>query len=210
MKIEKLPNGTLVLQESWPLLRASCAIGGCLLPLTLCVAASLDGSFGWTKIMGSALGAVLLFSIAAIVDDRRFVFDPSLRTLTWEQRSWIRSRGGQLPFSQIQDVVVTFSRERDLDSNRAYDQYRAVLVTSAGQIPLTGTSSINRQESDNLADAVLAIISAPGDSRARGSEIDRLSAAGQIIDAIALVRAQKGLGLAEAKMLVEEIRQKKK
>ena len=160
--------------------------------------------------MGSALGAVLLFSIAAIVDDRRFVFDPSLRTLTWEQRSWIRSRGGQLPFSQIQDVVVTFSRERDLDSNRAYDQYRAVLVTSAGQIPLTGTSSINRQESDNLADAVLAIISAPGDSRARGSEIDRLSAAGQIIDAIALVRAQKGLGLAEAKMLVEEIRQKKK
>lgn len=200
-----------MIRESWTLLRVSCVLGGCLLPLTLFFATSLDGSFGWKTMTGGTLGAMLLGSIAAVVDDRRFVFDPSLKMLTWEQRNWIRSRGGRLPFSEIQDVVVIFSRERDHDSNRAYNYYKTVLVTSAGQIPLTVTSGISRREYDDLANAVLAVLSNPDASPTqRGPEIDRLIAAGRMIDAIAWIRAQKGLGLAEARTLVEEIKQEKK
>jgi hypothetical protein len=68
-----------------------------------------------------------------------------------------------------------------------------------------GTSGLSRREYDDLADTVLAVLSNPGDNPARGPEIDRLVAAGRMIDAIALIRAQKGLGLTEAKEAVEEI-----
>jgi len=205
MRTEKLPNGSLVIQESWTLLRATCATAACLLPAVVFLAASAEGSLGWQKLAGSALGSTLLLAIAAIVEDRRFVFDPSARTMTWERRNWLRSRGARLPFSEIKDVVVPFSRETDLESNRRRDHYTAMLVTTSGQIPLTGTSSIRKQEYVDLADAVLAILSKPHQGPAGGTELDRLVAAGRTLDAIALVRAQQGLGLAEAKALVDRI-----
>lgn len=206
MRTEKLPNGSLVIRESWPFLRAACVTAACLLPAIVFLAAFAEDSLGWQKLVGTALGSLLLCAIAAVVDERRFVFDPSIRTMTWEQRNWLRSRGGQLPFSEIKDVVVPFSRETDLESRRRRNHYTAMLVTTAGQIPLTGTSSIRKQEYVDLADAVLAILSQPQGRSAGGAEIDRLVAAGRTVDAIALVRAQKGLGLAEARALVDKIR----
>lgn len=210
MRTEKLPNGSLVIRESWTLLRATCVSAAVLLPAVVFLAASVEGSLGWQRVAGSALGSMLLLGIAGIVEDRRFVFDPSIRTMTWERRNWLRSRGGRLPFSEIKDVVVPFSREADLESNRRRSHYTAMLVTTAGQIPLTATSSIRRQEYVDLADAVLAILSGPHEGLAGGAEIDRLIAAGRTIDAIALVRAQKGLGLAQATALVEKIKNTKK
>jgi hypothetical protein len=209
MRTEKLPNGSLVIQERWTLLRATCASAAFLLPVVVFLAASVEGSLGWQRLVGSALGSMLLLAIAAIVQDRRFVFDPSTRTMTWEQRNWFRSRGARLPFSDIKDVVVPFSRETDLESNRRRNHYTAMLVTTTGQIPLTATSSMRKQEYVDLADAVLAILSRPHEQSA-GAEIDRLIAAGRTIDAIALVRAQQGLGLAEARALVETIKNAEK
>lgn len=206
MRTEKLPNGSLVIRESWTLLRAACVTAACLLPAIVFLAASAEGSLGWQRLVGSALGSLLLCAIAAIVDDRRFVFDPSVRTMTWEQRNWLRARGGRLPFSEIKDVVVPFSRETDLDSNRRRNHYTAMLVTTSGQIPLTGTSSIRKQEYLDLADAVLAVLSQPHGGSAGGGEIDRLIAAGRTIEAMALVRAHQGLGLAEARALVDKIK----
>lgn len=206
MKTEKLPNGSLVIRESWALLRATCVSAACLLPVVVFLAASAEGSLGWQKLAGSALGSMLLSAIAAVVDDRRFIFDPSIRTMTWEQRNWLRSRGGRLPFSEIKDVVVPLSRETDLDSNRRRNHYTALLVTAAGQIPLTSTSSMRKQEYVDLADAVLAVLSRPHRESTGEGEIDRLVAAGRTIDAIALARAQKGLGLAEARALVDKIK----
>jgi hypothetical protein len=207
MRTEKLPNGSLVIQERWTLLRATCASAAFLLPVVVFLAASVEGSLGWQRLVGSALGSMLLLAIAAIVEDRRFVFDPSTRTMTWEQRNWFRSRGARLPFSDIKDVVVPLSRETDLESSRRRNHYTAMLVTTTGQIPLTATSSIRKQEYVDLADAVLAVLSRPHAEPAGETEIDRLVAAGYTIDAIALVRAQKGLGLAEARALVDKIEQ---
>lgn len=205
MRTEKLPNGSLLIQERWALLRATCVSAAFLLPAAVLLAASAEGSLGWQKLAGSALGSMLLLGIAGVVEDRRFVFDPSTRTMTWEQRNWLRSRGARLPFSDIKDVVVPFSRETNLDSGRRRNHYTAMLVTTTGQIPLTATSSIRKQEYVDLADAVLAILSKPHEGLAGETEIDRLIAAGRTIDAIALVRAQQGLGLAEATARVDEI-----
>ena len=69
MRIEQLASGSLMIRESWTLLRVSCVLGGCLLPLTLFFATSFDGSFGWKTMTGGTLGAMLLGSIAAVVDD---------------------------------------------------------------------------------------------------------------------------------------------
>lgn len=170
MKAQKLSNGSLVVAEGWPLLRAGCVIGGCLLPATLLFAELGNESINYGRIIGGALGALLLFLVAAVVDNRRFVFDLVSKTLTWEQKNWLRSRGGRLPFSEIRDVLVIYKSDTSNDSNRRYDYYSAVLDTTRGRIPLTATSSRSKHDYDEVAKSILALLGKTyGDGRAERS-----------------------------------------
>ena len=208
MNTHKLPDGSLVIEERWPLLKASCVIGGALLPAIMFLANSGGGPINWEKIAGAALGGMLLILIAAIVDNRRFVFDPALKVLVWEQRNWFRSRGGRMPFSEVRDVLVTTSPETHGDSNRRHNHYSAVLVTASGQVRLTATSGTAKHEYDKLAEAILDLLAKPDATPDSKDEISRLIAGGRIVEAISLARAQRGLSLAEAKALVAEIKER--
>ncbi len=208
MKITRLPNESLEIQERWAFLKTGCAIGAVLLPVVIVLAELNEDSMRLGRLAGGALGTILLLWIAAVLKDRRFFFDAAEKLLTWDQRNWFGSQGGRIPFSDIKQVLVTSQRTRDSDHRvGGYDvNYGAILVTGAGTIPLTGTHSSSKQEYERLAEAVLAVLSRPDNTPKTEDEVAGLIAAGRMIDAVALIRAEKGLGLLEARELAAEIK----
>lgn len=162
MNTRSLPDGSLAIDERWTLLRTACAAGAVLLPMLLVLAEAGNDAIRYGRIAGGVLGAMLLLLIAAIVEDRHFVFDAARRVLTWKQRNWFRSRAGHLSFGAIRDVLVTAQRSRDDDSSvdRSSIKYSCVLVTDSGQMPLTSTFGYVRSDYELLAAAVRAVIGA--------------------------------------------------
>jgi len=208
MKITRLPNESLEIQERWTLLKTGCAIGGILLPVLIVVAEINSDSMRAGRIAGGTLGTILLLWVAAVVNDRHFLFDAAQKVLTWEQKNWFRSRGGHVPFSDIKQVLVKTQRTRDNDHTvGGYGvNYSAILVTGAGTIPLTSSHSSDKREYEKLAETILAVLSLPDKTPNTEDEVAGLIAAGRMIDAVALIRAEKGLGLLEARELAAEIK----
>jgi hypothetical protein len=97
-------------------------------------------------------------------------------------------------------VIVTSERSRD--SENAVGGYRvsysAALLTEAGPVPLTGSFGRDQREYQRLADAIFDVLAMPAKAASAEDEIQRLVAAGRMIEAVTMFRAQSGLGLAEA------------
>lgn len=208
MRIRRLPDESLVVQESWMLLRTGCAMGGILLPLLVALSELGNDPLHPGRIAGSLLGGLALLWLAGVVYDRRLYFDATTKLLTWEQRNWFRSRGGELSFSDIKDVLVTSEWSRDSDhAVGGYNvKYGTILVTETGPIPLTGTFGYDKKDYQQLADTILAVLAMPHRTPESEDEVSRAIAAGRMIEAVNLIRARKGLGLTEARNLADEIR----
>jgi len=164
-----------------------------------------------TRLCLGLLAALLPFSLAALLEQARFDFDASQRRLRWRRASWLRSRSGELAFGEITDAEVRTRLETDLDATPrwTYPVYRVVLSTRSGELPLCNAWTGEREGSARVAEAIRTALGlAPG----RGApaaladvELGDLLAAGSEIDAILLVRRRLGLGLAEAKRLVDDV-----
>lgn len=204
MRIEHLPDGSLQIHERWRLMRFACAAAAVLAPAAVLWAAWLEGSVTWRQIGGAALGLVLPGAMAFLVADRRFGFDAATRVLSWEIASWLRRRHGQMPFADIQGVVVSCTMEPDDDSARRYPRYTATLMTRSGPLVLTGSSGSYKPEYDALADSVRAVVGLPAADA--DAAIQQLVSAGRIVEAVALLRAQRGIDLAAARAVVEQMR----
>lgn len=205
MKTQERSDGSLLIHESWQLMRSACVVGGGLLPAVMLFAASGHDAINYSRIIGAFFGTAVLWLVAASVTDRQLLFDAGAKTLTWTTRNWFRTRSERLAFSDIRDVIVTQRRTRDDDTNRGYLEYSAALVTAAGQKPLTSTYGRNKQEYEKLVATVMRILSQSARIDGGDTDVRRLIAAGQMIDAVSLIRAQKGIGLTEAKALAEKI-----
>lgn len=195
MRIGHLPDGSLQIRERWRLPRFACAAAAVLVPATVLGTAWLEGAIAWRQIGGAALGLILPGGIALLVTDRRFVFDAATRLLSWEITSWLRRRHGQMPLADIQGVVLSFTMESDDDSARRHPRYTATLMTRSGS---------QKPEYDALADSVRAVVGLP--AAAADAAIQQLVSAGRIVDAVTLLRAQRGIDLATARTLAEQMR----
>lgn len=216
MKINKLPNGDLELSESWPVVRWACTALAVLLPILVLYGVSVDDSPGSRQLFGSGVVAIAAALVAAVLQDWYFLFDPHRRILSWRRRNWFRDRHGEMPFADIQDVVVSSQLETDSESSNVRRwHYSVILATSAGPFPLTQTSSAGKDEYQVLADTVRAVLGKP-QAEASGSQdqsdeaqvakqVAKLLSVGQKLAAIALLRERQGLGLADAKARVEQI-----
>lgn len=205
--MQKLNDGTLIIEEGWPVLRAACVIGGLLIPAAILWGEYQSGTFRATRMGGALLGAVLLLWVAAVISDLSFRFDAQRRALVWRRRNGFGTRGGEVPFSEIRDVLVTEERSRD-DENTVGGytvRYSALLVTSSGNLALTSTHSSNRADYDDIAATIRALVLGPVPAVAQDDAATRLVAAGRIIDAVSVLRVQQGLGLAEAHARIKEI-----
>ncbi len=209
MTTRTLPDGSLIIEESFRFLRVlslACAILAGLLFVLIWV-----GGYGEsTKAGWAALGIAVLCLAGMVVNDRSFRFDATSRVVTWRQSNLFRTKHGQLPFSDIKDVVVVGESGRDDDNSvGGYTvRYRAALVTSTGNISLSSYHSRREQEFRKLADKIRDVLAA---SMASNNEdgAARLVAAGRMIDAVSLIRERDGLDLNAAQAAAQKLRQER-
>lgn len=208
MKTQSLPDGSLLLQERWRSLRVICTLGAVVVPLVIVPAQLSSDSMNWRWLAGVVMGSAGLLLIAAVLEDRLFRFDVIRRQLTWERRNWFHARGATVPFDDIKDVSVIATSNRDVDHSFGgyMVNHTAVLRTSTETLQLSATHSIHKPDYEHICDAVLAVLTRGGSTPMVGDPIERLIAGGRMIEAVALIRAQRNVGLAQARQAAQEIR----
>ncbi|HKA16561.1 MAG TPA: hypothetical protein VKH41_16180 [Myxococcota bacterium] len=163
MELRSLADGSLELEERWTLLRLGCASGAVAIPLAVAWSRWGEDPLPLGSLALAALGGLILFSIASAVTDHRTLFDVRSRTVRWQQRSWLRARGGELPFDEVEGVIVTAERASDGEpgSSRLRVDYGLALRSRSGAIRLTATHGPSRAEYAAVAEAIRAALARP-------------------------------------------------
>lgn len=146
--------------------------------------------------------------IAAVVSDLRVMFNQAAERLTWEQRNWFRTRRVMVAFSDVRDVFVLESVSRDNDDRvGGYAvTYRSMLRTTRETLPLSMIEGPNRPDSQALCDAVREIVMHDAKAPDAQTQVVRMIRAGRLVDAVAMIREQRGVSLAEALRIAEDMR----
>lgn len=193
MKVERREDGTLVIGETLAFLRWGGLVCGLALAGTLAAAQFAWGGLDVRTWLGGGFTLALAFSAAAFVPDRTFEFEVAAGRLRWAVRRLAYRRGGSIPFADISAVVV------QVDANREERRltYRLVLMTRAGALPLSSVRTADRDACDHLADRIREALGRP--RTASNDAATGMAEAGYVVDAIALLRRKRGLGLVEAR-----------
>lgn len=140
----------------------------------------------------------LLFMLVSEKSD--FVFDAGIRRLTWTRRVGFFRRSGQVPFEEIEHVVVRTA----LGSDSVAPSQRIVLLTRNGELPLTASYS----PSDAYAENAEWLRTFLGRTQVEplSASVDALVAAGRDMDAIRELRLVRGMSLTDAHAEVARIR----
>jgi hypothetical protein len=101
-----------------------------------------------------ALGLGGLLAVAGMLaqQKRTYLFDPSVKRLTWTRRGLFKSSAGSMPFSDISDVRIETLSDNDGVT------YRAALVTPAGSLPLSNAYVGNQKKVAEFATSIIALI----------------------------------------------------
>ena len=204
MKIDHQPDGSLVIRVNPALLQAILVCLGAAVVAAVALQEPRDD----TRMCLGVLGSLVPFLGAALLERVRFEFDIAQRRLRWRRQSLFRSLSGELPFSEISDVVLRVRRERDSDRPLASEvpAYRIALVTSAGDLRVSDRMYADEKEQSAIADAIRAALGKPPGGAPVEESIDHLAAAGEVIAAVKLARQRLGLSLTEAKQHVDRLR----
>lgn len=143
----------------------------------------------------------LLFLLVSEKSD--FVFDASSRRLTWTRRLGFIRRSGQLPFEEIQHVVIRAA----LGTDSVAPSRRIVLLTRSGELPLSASYSPSDEYEEN-AEKVRTFL---GRTRVdpQSASVEVLVAAGRDMDAMRELRLARGMSLVDARAEVARIRGKR-
>ena len=154
-----------------------------------------SGEIEWPPLLAAIamMGGALVF-----LRRERFEFDTFRKRLRWSKSSVFRKTSGEVPFANISDVLIEETRDSDGST------YRLALRTTTGLLPFTAAYFGNDTYWEPIAirmRTLLGLAQPQPDSLLRAFIAD-----GRIIDAVKLVRAENGLGLAEAKAEVDRLR----
>jgi hypothetical protein len=205
MRAELAADGSLVVGENptWLRLLLFC-LGG---TVVAAVAHEHPGDGG--RLLLGGLGALLPVGGAALLERVRFEFDVAQRRLRWRRQSWLRRRAGELPFSEIADVVLRVRHERESERRQAREvpSYYVALVTAAGDLRLSDRIYRDEPGQRRIAEAIRQALGlSPAPAAPAPESIEQLARAGEVVEAIKLARRLHGIGLAEAKQLVDRMR----
>lgn len=140
----------------------------------------------------------LLFMLLS--EKSKFVFDAGTRRLTWTRRIGFVHRSGEIPFEEIEHVVVRTALGSEFDA----PSQRIVLLTLNGELPLTVSFSHSEVHSAN-AERLRSFLDRTQVDPLTAS-VDALVAAGRDMDAIRELRLTRGMSLTDAHAEVERIR----
>ena len=203
MKIRTLENGTLVLEERLTLLRWGAGTGALALVAVLAQTAIVRGALTTRELLGCCLGLAGLFALAALVADRTFRFERFRSRVQWTVRRLFVTRTGELPFEDV--IRVTLRASVDTESRTRRVNYQPILLTRAGDLPLSSFHSLDPGDSASLARTIGEILGRPLEAP-REATVEELVAAHRTIEAVAHVRRERGLDLTAAKAVVDSVR----
>jgi len=209
VKIRTLDDGTLALDERLTWLRWATAIGAMALVAVFVFSAEVRGSLTLREYAGGAAGFLALLGLSSAVADRSFRFERASGTVRWRVQRLFSTRTGEAPFADVERVLLRTST--DGDDRHHVVRYQPILVTRAGQLPLSSFHGSNAADCEVVARAVSEALGRNYEAP-REATIEELVAAGHILEAVRRVRhtsAVKGgvpMGLAEAKAIVDGYR----
>ena len=149
--------GVTVIEERFTLLRWGALAGGVALD-GLAVLARQSGTLAGSQfIVALSLGAALVFW-GIVMPGLRIEFDRTLRQIRWRSRSLLKTVNETLPFHEIEDIVVRVKRDRSEGSRRYHDEYQLFLIAGARELPLSRTYSLNLNECERQAAALLELL----------------------------------------------------
>ena len=182
--------------------------------------ALLGGGFVVTAIRSAVHGPILavdvlmfgivggLFLLAGAIFAKRsvFIFDLTQQQLTWSRLGLFGWRGGTIAFGRVTGCVVEVMGM----SNQAPTS-RLTLASPDGNIPLTETYSTGSPTARlEMRRAIHTALGLPPPEPESSVDVDGMIKAllvnGQVIAAIKLVREHRGIGLAEAKAVVDSMK----
>jgi hypothetical protein len=204
MRIDRTQAGSLlVLEHPLRLRLILIAFGAAVL-----AGVWLEESVDFARACLGVLAALLPLAGAALLERICFEFDLAQQRLRWRRSNLFRTRSGELGFGEIAEVALRVRRERSTTSPSAREApaHYIALVTGAGELRLSDRMYADEREQAEIADAIRQALGRPARAAAAEETVEQLAAAGEVIEAIKLARQQQGLGLAEAKQLVDRLR----
>ena len=150
--------------------------------------------------IGMSIGVVMLFFATALFNERSvFQFRLREQQLEWRRVGLLGSKGGMVPFSDINDVVIQTSR-----SDHSVT-YRLAVLADEGAIPMTRYYSAgDKEKCEQIAGVIRAAL-----NRNQGDLIENSIIAmlldGDKIGATKLAQEHYKTDLTEAKQFVEEL-----
>ncbi len=205
MSINSLPDGSIKIREHFRLARFG------LLAFTVLIMAGVG--YGWLggieifhPAYGWLIGATLTFGVAALLEDVDIEFNLPKRRVYWQKRRIFSKNGGDIPMDAVKDITLSIVGTDDTYYRRP--QYRLVMVTSEGSIPLTNMHTTDKNELEQAADAILAVLLRVPAGGIIDRSLNDAIVQGRTIEAVHWLRMRDGLDLTQARKVVDEIRRK--
>ena len=133
-------------------------------------------------------------------ENNRFEFGHNSQWLRWSRYHFFRRKSGQLPFSEIENVVL----QTQMGDHAGTPSRRIVLQTVKGDILLTiGYKPDTRL--DATAQRIRDVLTMPQETLTSDS-IAALVKSGRTIEAVRMLRDAEGLSLTQAKARVDSMK----
>ena len=147
----------------------------------------------------AALGASCLLVVAAWFCRReQMIFDAGTRTVSWSKWSLRDRTGGDIPFDQVQHVIV------EATGGDGVMSYRLVVETAGERIPMTSHFAGNPDHWEPVAERLRRVIGLKVDDPAN-ADARALIAAGKKAEAIRMLTEAKAMSIAGAASLAEQL-----
>jgi hypothetical protein len=153
--------------------------------------------------------ATALFLFVGLALFRRYscCFDLLNQRATWKSRGLFGFKTRVVPFSQIKWI------DFEIDPNNFANDHpqwgpprRLVLATTEGPLPFSDMYQACGKKEDEIQQAINTFLNRHPEATSPDDRIRDLVARGEIIQAVHILRRQRGCSLAEAKDLVERMR----
>lgn len=199
-----------MLREHHRVLRWTFGIAALAVPAVVAGGQFLQGEWQWKSLAGAGAGSAVLALLAAVIGDLRVRFDATARRMTWEHRNGFRARRVSVPFSEIRDVFVLSSTSRDDDDTVGGYRVRhqPMLRTATDTLPLSLSEGPEKSDYEALCAEVLALLTRSEAAPLKRTAVEQLLLAGRLIDAVALIRAERGVDLTEARAIAAALNEK--
>lgn len=200
MKISKDTNEQLVI-ESKPGLLGWFLLVWAFAMLFFLVKSYFEIPRNMKNVFGAGAGGLFIFFAYMVFYEKTvFNFNKISKQLIWRRRRFLKNTEGIISFHNIKNVVL-----QNNSGNESTSNVRVALITNTEQIPLTTAYLGNDDLCIIIAKKVRDAIKHPGRDLVMDGVKEMVNNAHEI-EAIKLLRTEKGLSLAEAKKEVENIK----